>query len=107
MQPKPRTSSQNKALHKFCDDVAMILINHGITMKIFMKDFEVEHTGESVKSVVKAIGKQKYNLKSTSEYSTTQLSETCEELIRHLAKMGIDVNFPSAEWRDMLTRYSS
>lgn len=90
-----RTKQQNKALHKYCQEVADELNSSGIDMKVLVKDLQVSHTKESVKEIWRAIAKAKYNKSSTTEMTTKQVTDVFDEVNRMLANVGVHVAFPS------------
>jgi len=94
---QPRTLKQNKSLHLYFSQVANELNNHGISLKIALQDLEVDITEHNVKSMFKAIAKEKFGKSSTADLSRKELNECCEEMNRHISKLGIQVDFPSQE----------
>lgn len=94
---KIRTERQNRALHKYCTEVATELNNAGIGIEIFFKNIEADHTMESVKSLWRAFAKAKYGKSSTTELTTSEINAIYDEVNRHLATFGIHLAFPSQE----------
>lgn len=90
-----RTLQQNKSLHKYCQQVATELNNAGVSMEVFIKNIEADHTMESVKSLWRAFAKAKYGKTSTKELTKAQIDQVYDEVNRHLAQLGIHINFPS------------
>lgn len=97
---KQRTSAQNRALHKYCTELATELNNAGITMEVFFKNVEADHTKESVKSLWKGFAKAKYGKESTTELTTGEVNAIYDEVNRHIAPFGIHMAFPSQEQTD-------
>lgn len=95
-----RTNPQNRALHKWCTEMADELNNAGITMQAYVRNIQVDNTMESVKMVWRAIAKEKYGKTSTASLTTKELQEVWEEMNRHNAFFGIYMPFPSQELTD-------
>jgi hypothetical protein len=94
---KQRTSAQNRALHKYCTELAVELNNAGIGIDIFFKNIEADHTMESVKSLWRAFAKAKYGKDSTADLTTGEINAIYDEVNRHIAQFGIYMAFPSQE----------
>lgn len=94
---KQRTLSQNKALHVYCQELATELNNAGVSIDVFMKDIQADHTLESVKSLWRAFAKAKYGKESTTELTRREINDVYEEVNRHVAQFGIYLAFPSNE----------
>lgn len=92
-----RTLKQNRALHKFCSEVAHECIQKGITYKVLIESLEVEPTSENIKDIFRAVGKAMFNVDKTSKMSVDQLSQVTEKVNILLAKQGIETEFPSEE----------
>lgn len=92
-----RTQNQNRALHKFCSEVAHECIKKGITYKVLIESLEVEPNSENIKDIFRAIGKVLYGKSKTSEMTIPELSGVTERVIPLLAKQGIETPFPSEE----------
>lgn len=93
----PRTYKQNNALHLFCELLSEALNEAGIGQKVFLDGLEVDNSPESVKSVIRALGKAKYGKKSTAQLTTKEMTDIYEEINRHSAKIGVHVPWPSEE----------
>ena len=91
-----RSAQQNKALHKYCQEVADELNNSGIDMAVLVANLNVGHTKESVKEIWRAIAKAKYNKESTAALTTKEVTEVYDEVNRMLANVGVHVGFPSS-----------
>ena len=96
-QEKQRTNLQNNSLHRYCRRVAILLNDAGIEQHIFLKDIEVPHSMESIKSVWKAIEHANTRKTSTTEMSTKECTEIYDIFNRHLSKFGIHEPWPSLE----------
>lgn len=97
---KQRSAAQNRALHKYCAELANELNGCGISLSVFVKDIEVDHTMESVKALWRAFAKVKYGKTSTAELTSPEINAIYEEVNRHIAKFGIHMAFPSADNTD-------
>lgn len=90
-----RTNKQNASLHKYFEEVARELNEHGIDVKVLVSRLRVDATPEMVKNIYRAIGSEKFGIKSTAELTTKQVNECYDEFNRLLALEGIQINFPS------------
>jgi hypothetical protein len=102
---KRRTESQNKAMHKYFEEVADELNKAGIEPAIFLQNFRISHTKESVKDIFRQIGRQKFRKDSTSLLTTGEMNEIIKEFDRHLGGFGILMDFPSAELENLKQTY--
>ena len=93
-----RTIQQNKALHKYCTEVAKELNDAGVTVEAFVKNIQADFSMETVKMMWRAFAKAKYGKESTAELTTKQINEIYDECNRHIAQFGIHVAFPSQEF---------
>ena len=96
-EEKQRTLKQNASLHLFCTNVAGALNDAGIEQHVFLKDIEVPHSLQSIKSVWKAIEYAQIRKTSTTEMTTKECTEIYETFNRHLAKFGVHEDWPSEE----------
>lgn len=92
---RPRSAQQNKAMHKYFEEVANTLNETGISQAVFFADFEADYTKETIKNAWRAIAKRKFGKDSTADFTTKELQEVFEEFNRHIAKFGIHIPFPS------------
>ena len=90
-----RTIKQNKALHKFFQEVSAELNNQGVDVRVMVKNLRVDSTPEMVKDIFRAIGKEKYGINSTTELTTRQVNDCFDEFNRMLAAEDIYIPFPS------------
>ena len=97
MESKQRTAVQNNSLHLYCTEIAELLNEHGISLEVFYKNIEADHTMESVKELWRSFARSKYGKVSTADLTTKELQAIYEEVNRHVAKFGIHVPFPSEE----------
>jgi len=92
-----RSNQQNKALHKYCTELAVELNNAGVTVEAVMKDLQADFTMETVKMMWRAFAKAKYGKESTTELTSKQINEIFDEVNRHVSQFGISMSFPSQE----------
>ncbi len=95
---EPRTSQQNKALHKYCELLAVVLNDAGLDMKTVLKpEIDIPWTKESVKNHLwRPIQEIMLDKESTTEMDTSDPSDIYLVLDRHLAeKFGVHVEWPS------------
>ena len=91
------TNQQRKALHKYCELLALELNNAGLDMKAVLKpEVDIPWNKMSVKDHLwKPIESIMINKESTEEMTNKEVSEVYEVLNRHLAqKLGVSVPFP-------------
>ena len=99
---KQRSIQQNKALHKYCNNLAEALNEAGLDQrKVLKPGIDIPWTMESVKdNLYKPILKALTGKESTIDMSTTDPSLVYEVLNRHMGeKHGITVEWPSEESR--------
>jgi len=92
-----RTSSQNRGMHKYHQDIARMLNDSGISVPVFLEGLEVDFTPEMIKNIWRKIGKKKFNRIKTSEWNKNQVTEAYDEFNRHTTLHGIHLPFPSKE----------
>lgn len=92
---RPRSPQQNKAMHKYFEEVAGELNEAGIAQSVFFANFEVDYTKETIKNAWRAIAKKKFGKESTADFTTKELQEVFEEFNRHISKFGLHIPFPS------------
>ena len=101
MKPdKPRTLTQNKALHLMYEHLAQKLNESGWDMKKTLKqEIDIAWTKESVKEYLwRPIMEAMLKKKSTTEMTTKDIDTVMNTLTRHLGtKLGIEIAFPSIE----------
>lgn len=90
-----RTIRQNSSLHRWFSELSRELNNNGVDVKVLVENLRVDATPEMVKSIFRAIGKEKFGVKSTADLTTSQVNECYDEFIRLLANVGIFIPFPS------------
>jgi len=95
-----RTTLQNRSLHKYCTMLADALNDSGQDMRKTLKpEIEIPWTMESIKSLMfKPIIKAMFDVDSTTDLDTKQISEAYEVLNRHTAqKLGVSIIWPHEE----------
>lgn len=88
---KKRTSLQNASLHLGCTKLAKALNAAGFDQKKVLealpKVIETDNTMESVKGLYRLIMKAKLGYKSTTQLSTTEITDVWEHFNRILGEM--------------------
>lgn len=95
---KPRTATQNRALHLLFSELARELNDRGLDMRTVLKPgIDIPWTTETVKEHLwKKISKIAVNKEHTSELSSQEIDLIFTILNRHLGeKFGIELTFPS------------
>lgn len=85
--PKPRTSQQNRALHKGCELIATALNDAGLDMrKVLKPNIDIPWTKESVKEHIwRPVQLAMFNKLSTKELSKlSEIDEVWEVVMRFL-----------------------
>ena len=97
---KPRTESQNKALHLYFTQLAEMLNDAGLDMrKVLKPSISIPWTSQTIKeNLWKPIMKIQTGKSSTTEMTTKDIDEVYDVINRHLGEQfGITVEFPSQE----------
>ena len=96
---KKRTSTQNRALHKYFGEVAELLNSAGLDMKKVLKpEVDIPWNKDTVKEYLwRPIQEHQLRKKSTTELTTKDIDVIFDTLNRFLAKQHIFVAFPSIE----------
>lgn len=97
---KPRTESQNKALHLYFTQLAEMLNDAGLDMrKVLKPSISIPWTSQTIKeNLWKPIMKAQTDKSSTTELTTKEITEIYDTINRHLSeKFGISVEWPSLE----------
>lgn len=105
MEKQKRTLLQNNSLHLYCQMLAEALNEAGIGQAMFLQDFEIDNSMESIKNVFREIGRLKYNKESTAKLTTKEVTEIYDEINRQVSKRGIYIPFPSEESRSLEENY--
>lgn len=94
-----RTIKQNNSLHKGCTDIANLLVEHGISLQVALKNLDVRPTMHTIKDAYRDIAKAKFGVKSTADLTTTQINEVWVDLVTAISQStGLEINFPSQEY---------
>ena len=97
---KPRTLTQNSALHLMFEHLAQELNEAGWDMKKTLKqEVDIAWNKDMVKEYLwRPIQKAQLGKKSTTELTTKEIDEVFDTLTRYLGqKLGIEIMFPSIE----------
>ena len=92
-----RTDQQRKAIEVYCREIADQLTSAGFDIKKTLKeDFEIQWTQSLVKELMfKPLCKALFKHESTTQLSTSEVSEVARALTDHLAKnRGVYIEFP-------------
>ena len=95
---KQRTDLQNRALHKYCTQVAEKCREGGISYKLLLESVEITPTMETIKELFRLIGGAKFRKWSTADFTTKELMETFDEVNAILALKGVHIPWPSNEY---------
>jgi len=97
-EPRKRTLLQNASLHKGCTNIADLLVEHGISLNVAIRNLDVRPTMESIKDAYRSIAEAKYGVDSTAKLTTGQISQVWQDLTKTLSEnTGIDFPFPSED----------
>lgn len=107
---KLRSNKQSRALHKYFNDVALVLMEHGVDVRMLLAKFkedDVPPSGDNVKAIFKSILFRTHGKNSTTEMTTTELNDLLMYFNKNIAELtGEDVVFPSEEVRQLVSFYS-
>jgi hypothetical protein len=95
---KPRTKTQNNAIHLYCEQLAQACNDAGYDMRaILREDANIPCTMESIKKLVWAkVQSALYDKQKTRELSTAEVGEIYKVVDRHISETkNIHVEFPS------------
>ena len=100
-EPKLRTATQNKAIHKLFGEVANEMLDQGIERRTVIEDLEgytCPIDAGFVKEVWRAIMYTQTGLQSTTQLSTAQIDKVYDTFNLFLSETyGIHVPFPSID----------
>ena len=111
MEDIKRTNQQNKSLHKWLTEIALLLREQGLTMKEVMevmKEYEVKPTMHGLKeNVWKPIQESMFGTTSTTELEKTgQIDDVIDVMTKIMACMWITVPpFPSENEKSLTDTY--
>lgn len=97
---KPRTVTQNSALHLYFTQLADELNNAGLDMRKTLKPtIDIPWSGESIKEYLwRPIMKAQLGKESTTKLTTKEIDQVFDTINRHLGeKFGLTISFPSIE----------
>jgi hypothetical protein len=97
---KPRTETQNKALHLYFTQLAETLNEAGLDMRKTLKpEIEIPWSGKSIKEYLwRPIMKAQLQKDSTKDLTTKEIDLVFDTINRHIAeKFGLHLDFPSIE----------
>lgn len=101
VEPKPRTLSQNAALHLYFSQLAAELNAAGIDQKLFidhLKGWEVPITADFLKQIWKIKQEKMFGTDSTTELKTHQVTEVYETVNKFVGQQfGVHTAFPSLD----------
>jgi hypothetical protein len=93
-----RTTTQNSALHKGCEQIADVLIENNVTLAEVIDHLEVRPSMESIKALYRDIAKSKYGVTSTTQLESNQITQIWEDLAHAVGLVtGVNIEFPSQE----------
>lgn len=98
-KPKQRTITQNKSLHLYFTQLAEVLNDAGLDMRVILKpEVEIPWTSENVKNHLwRPIQRAYLQKESTTELTTQDIDKIYDIFNRHISKFGVFVEFPSIE----------
>ena len=92
-----RTTKQNNSQYQFFEDFSKLCIEHGLDVRVVFKDVRVTATPKTIKMYWDGIMKEKYGYDSTTQLTTTEMTEMYDEFNKILAAQGYHIPFPSQE----------
>ncbi len=96
--PSQRSSAQNRALHKGCQEIADILVENGISLQVLLQHLDVRPSMESIKAIYRDIARAKFEVTSTADLDTSQINKVWEDLSKAVSQStGVYIPFPSYE----------
>lgn len=93
-----RTNLQNKAIHKFCTELANELTNRGLDMRAVLKpDVDIPWNERAVKEHIwRPIQRALLDKESTTELTTAEVDQVFQIIQKHLGeKFGLELQFPN------------
>ena len=95
---KQRSMAQNNSLHLGCQQIADMLVEHGISLNVALKNLDVRPTMHSIKDAYRSIASAKYGVESTADLTTGQINEVWVDLVKAIEEStGVYCGFPSQE----------
>ena len=99
-EDKPRTLTQNKALHLYFTHLAPELNGSGLDMREVLKPgVDIPWSGKTVKEYLwRPVMEIQLGKESTTEMTTKDIDKVFDTITRHIGeKFGLEVSFPSIE----------
>jgi len=101
MKEKQRTLTQNRALHKYFEQVATEARTTGVTFSDFIRlrpKFEMQWSPERVKEVWRGVQELMYGKKSTAQLTSKEIDQVYDVVNKGLGEiMGFNIPFPSED----------
>jgi len=97
-ESQTRSGQQNKAIHVYCELLAIAFNDAGLDMKEVLKpEIDIPWEMKTVKEFIwKPIQKAQLQKQSTTQLDTAEVSKVYETINRHISeKFGVTVEFPS------------
>ncbi len=88
-EEKQRTTQMNKACHLMFTQVSTLLVEQGIDQKMIMRDltgYDTPVTPQFLKTVFKTIMHTMYRKDSTTQLTTTEMSDCFEVFAKFIAE---------------------
>lgn len=93
-----KSHQQRKAFHKGCQEIADLLVEHGVSLNTVIQNIEVRPTMHSVKDILRSVARSKYGVDSTEQLDTHQMNQVWEEVTKTISEVtGVFVPFPCME----------
>jgi len=97
---KQRTLTQNGALHRYCELMAIKMNDAGVTQRelvgSFKNGFELPVSKHMIKSIFREVGKAMYEKQSTSDLETKEISEVHRVVDQRFSEVtGVGCEWPS------------
>lgn len=100
-----RSDRQNRALHKYCKDVANACVEQDISLKKLVREMDIYPSPENIKSIIREIGFKMYSRTSTADLTVKEFMEVIKTFEAGIAKVGLENNFPSYDLKNLLESY--
>jgi hypothetical protein len=99
-KPKQRTLNQNRALHKYFENISETLNDHGLDIKkTLASNAEVPWSAALVKELLwRPLMRAQVRKNSTTQLTTSEIDLVLDTITKYLGQNhGLTVNFPSIE----------
>ena len=107
LTPKQRTTQQRKSLEVWCKELAREAQDKGVSYRHVIQMIDIDWTQESVKAMVRSVGKAMYKKNSTADLTTIELIEARNIVDKAFLEHGIKIDFPSFEEQEFTKYYSN